>query len=110
VSRRDAILDSEAPRLPETTTRTSRNAALVGSIAAWTWTIVAGLGGLCYLIAQGPAKPTNGWFALFSGVAACPLTAVLVKRLAGIEVTGLARFTAAAAIFLLGRIALILGF
>jgi hypothetical protein len=31
------------------------------------------VGGLAALIVFGPWLLTNGWFALFSGVAACPL-------------------------------------
>jgi len=47
----------------------------IGLIAAWAWTIVAGIGGLGLIITLGPWPLTNGWFALFSGLSACPVTA-----------------------------------
>jgi hypothetical protein len=50
-------------------------------IGAWGWTIVAGIGGLGLIIALGRWPPTNGWFALFSGLSACPLTASLLKKM-----------------------------
>jgi hypothetical protein len=46
---------------------------LLGLIAAWAWTVVAGGGGLLLLLEKGPWPLTNGWFALLSGIAACPL-------------------------------------
>jgi len=57
---------------------------MLGWIAAWTWTILAGGGGLWLLWTKGPLPLTNGWFALLSGLAACPLTAWLFKKYAGI--------------------------
>ena len=45
-----------------------------GCFVAWAWTIVAGGGGLGLIITRGPWPLTNGWFALFSGISACPLT------------------------------------
>jgi len=48
-----------------------------GWLAAWAWTIIADGGGLGLLIKLGPLPLTNGWFALFSGISACPLTASL---------------------------------
>ncbi len=44
----------------------------VGAIAAWAWTIVAGIGGAGLIITLGPWPPTNGWFALFSGLSGLP--------------------------------------
>ena len=77
-----------------------------GWIVAWLWTIVAGGGGLGLLITLGPWPPTNGWFALFSGVSACPLTAWLLKRYTGWTPSGWARFATAALFILAGRTAL----
>ncbi len=70
------------------TTRANRIRQLVrgfGSIAAWGWTLLAGIGGLGLIITMGPWQPTNGWFALFSGLSACPLTAWLLKKCAAIR-------------------------
>jgi hypothetical protein len=78
----------------------------LGWIAAWAWTIVAGGGGLWLLWTKGPLPLTNGWFALFSGIAACPLTAWLLKRYTGIAVSGPVRIAAAALFFIAGKIAL----
>src|SRR6266446_10048591 len=77
-----------------------------GSLAAWVWTVVAGVGGLGLLITQGPLPLTNGWFALFSGISACPLTAWLVKRKAGITLSGWTRFAIAFLIIMVGRLVL----
>jgi len=81
-------------------------ARVFGWLAAWVWTIVAGIGGLGLLITQGPLPVTNGWFALFSGISACPLTAWLVKRMAGITLSGWTRFAIAFLIIMLGRLVL----
>jgi len=81
--------------------------ARLGWAAAWGWTLLAGGGGLWLLITRGPWPPTNGWFALGSGLAACPLTAAALRRYAGIAMSGWARLAAAAAFYVAGRIALI---
>lgn len=78
----------------------------LGSLVAWTWTILAGGGGLGLLITLGPLPPTNGWFALFSGVSACPLTSWLLKKYANITLTGWARFAIAGLFIVLGRLVL----
>jgi hypothetical protein len=78
----------------------------LGLIAAWGWTILAGIGGLGLIITSGPWPPTNGWFALFSGLSACPLTAWLLKKCASIDVPSWARFVAAVLFFVAGRLAL----
>jgi len=44
----------------------------------WTWTAIAGGGGLLMLIREGPWPLTNGWFALASGLCACPATACFI--------------------------------
>jgi hypothetical protein len=79
---------------------------LLGWIAAWGWTIVAGIGGLGLIITLGPWPPTNGWFALFSGLSACPFTAWLLKKCASINYPGWARFVVALLIIMAGRLAL----
>jgi len=81
---------------------------VVWAVAAWLWSIVAGGGGLLLLIEKGPLPITNGWFALMSGLCACPLTAVVLRRLAGVSPSGLIRLYAAAAFFIAGRIALLI--
>lgn len=52
----------------------------LGLIAAWTWTVVAGGGGLLLLLEEGPWPLTNGWFALLSGIAACPLVSWFLDK------------------------------
>jgi hypothetical protein len=78
----------------------------LGSLIAWAWTVVAGGGGLGLLITEGPWPPTNGWFALFSGLSACPLTAWLLTRYAGWTPSGWVRLGAAVLFILAGRTAL----
>ncbi|HUL66273.1 MAG TPA: hypothetical protein VLW55_16860 [Burkholderiaceae bacterium] len=78
---------------------------VIAAIVAWTWALVAGVGGLALLIHEGPLPITNGWFAMFSGVAACPLTASLLKKYAGVTVPGIVQFAAALVIFIAGRVA-----
>jgi hypothetical protein len=77
-------------------------------LAGWAWALLAGVGGLMLLIHEGPLPVTNGWFAMFSGIAACPLTATLLKKHAGLSVSGWAQFAVALLIFLAGRIAVVL--
>lgn len=84
-------------------------AVAVGWIAAWAWAIVAGGGGLWLLWTNGPWPLTNGWFALFSGVSACPATGWLLRRYAGVAVSGYVRLAVAVLFFVAGRVALILG-
>jgi hypothetical protein len=69
--------------------------ATLGLIAAWAWAALAGGGGAMLIIEKGPWPLTNGWFALSSGVAACPLTAWLANRFFGTSFSGRARFAAA---------------
>ncbi len=80
---------------------------LLGLIAAWAWTVVAGCGGLLLLIEKGPWTLTNGWFALLSGVAACPLASWFLEQHAQITISGRLRLAAAALLFIAGRIALV---
>ena len=78
----------------------SRNVYAIGSVVAailaWTWALVAGVGGLALLIRQGPT---------FSGVAACPLTAQLLKKHAGVTVPWMVQAAAALLIFIARRVA-----
>ena len=79
--------------------------SVVARILAWTWALVAGLGGLILLIHEGPLPITNGWFAMFSGIAACPLTASLLKKYAGVTVPGYVQFAVALLFLVAGRVA-----
>jgi len=84
-------------------------AALIGLSLGWAWTALAGGGGLMLLIQKGPWPLSNGWFAMFSGLAACPLLVPLARRFADVELTGRDRFTVALAFLFAGWIALRLG-
>lgn len=79
--------------------------AVFGLIAAWAWAILAGGGGLMLLIDKGPWPLTNGWFALCSGIAACPVTAWAAKRGFGVKLSGHTQFAAAGLIWLAGQLA-----
>jgi len=84
--------------------------AWLGELVAWGWAAAAGGGGAVLLVEHGPFKLTNGWFALMSGVAACPLTAYLLSRRARFSVSGRSRLAAAVVFFVAGKAALALGF
>ena len=62
-------------------------------------------GGLLLLLERGPWPLTNGWFAMLSGIAACPLISWISERYAGIKISGWVRFAAAALLFILGQVA-----
>ena len=79
----------------------------VAAISAWAWFFVAGIGGLVLLIHQGPWPITNGWFALFSGIAICPLLALLLKKYSGVAVSTHLQFLAALLILIAGRISVV---
>ena len=83
--------------------------AIAATSLAWTWTLLAGGGGLMLLVEKGPWPLTNGWFAMFSGIAACPLLVPLARRVAGVALSGRARFWAALAFLVAGRVALLIG-
>jgi len=93
-------------------TRIRRGVRIIGLAVAWTagwvWTLLAGLGGLMLLIHEGPLPITNGWFAMFSGFAACPLLPRFLKRAYGVTVSGWLQFAIALLIFIAGRIAVVL--
>src|SRR6266480_4700699 len=94
--------------MEQTTPRTwlQKLGRVCGWVVAWAWTIIAGVGGLGLLITLGPLPLTNGWFALFSGLSACPLTASLLRKYAGITLSGWARFAIAVFIIVIGRLVL----
>ena len=79
----------------------------VARISGWAWFLVAGVGGLALLVHQGPLPITNGWFAMFSGIAACPLLAWLLKKHSGMAVSAHAQFLAALFILIAGRISVV---
>ena len=63
---------------------------------------------LALLIHQGPLPITNGWFAMFPGIAACPLTASLVRRFVGVRISARAQFMVALLVMIAGRIAVVI--
>lgn len=77
-------------------------------MVAWAWALLAGVGGLVLLIHEGPWPITNGWFAMLSGLSACPLSAWLLKQYANIKVPLWAQFAIALLIMVAGRIAVVL--
>jgi hypothetical protein len=78
----------------------------VGVIAGWAWCLFVGAGALGILLLRGPWPPTNGWFALMSALAACPLTGQLLRDHARLKVSGWQQFGAAVLLVALGRFAL----
>src|SRR6185312_11896250 len=76
-------------------------------IVAWGWALLAGIGGLILLLHEGPLPITNGWFAMLSGVAACPLTGSLLRRYVGVTVPNWIQLAIALFIFIAGRIAVV---
>jgi hypothetical protein len=82
--------------------------AMVAMIVGWVWALIAGVGGLVLLIHEGPLPITNGWFAMFSGIASCPLTAWLSKRYANLAIPIYAQLAIALLIIIAGRIAVVL--
>jgi hypothetical protein len=81
--------------------------SVIAWLVAWGWAVIAGVGGFLLLVHQGPLPITNGWFAMFSGIAACPLTARLLKRYARLVVPDYVQFAVALLIFIAGRVAVV---
>lgn len=81
---------------------------VVAHVVAWGWFLLAGVGGFVLLIHEGPLPVTNGWFAMFSGIAACPGTAWLLKKYAGVTIRLRTQFAVALLFFLAGRVAVVL--
>jgi hypothetical protein len=77
-------------------------------VAAWFWTLLGGVGGFLLLLRLGPLPLTNGWFAMFSGVLACPLLPRFVESAFRLRVRWTTLLAASAAIMLAGRIAVAL--
>ena len=85
-------------------TPTWRRALVVlAVVAAWCWTLIAGVGGLLLLLYLGPLPLTNGWFAMFSGIAACPALPSLIQKVTGRRVRWGACVVVAALIMAAGR-------
>lgn len=83
-------------------------AFVIAWIVGWAWALLAGVGGLVLLIHEGPWPITNGWFAMFSGMTACPLSGWLLKRYANIRVPIWVQLAVALLIMIAGRIAVVL--
>ena len=64
----------------------------VGFLIAWAWTIFAGLGGFAMMV-QGHVGP--GFFAMLSGIVACPAFHGFAKTNLKIDLSGMARFVIA---------------
>lgn len=87
-------------------TRLGTASGWLAVIIGWAWCLLAGGGGLGILFLRGPWPPTNGWFALLSGLAACPLTGRILRNSTQLKVYAWQQFGAAALLVALGRIAL----
>ena len=72
----------------------------------WVWTLVVAGNGVLLLVTRGIWPPTNGWFAVLSGLAACPLFARPLEKRLGIKRALWLQFVLAATFFILGHIAL----
>jgi hypothetical protein len=77
-------------------------------MVGWAWALLAGVGGLILLIHEGPLPITNGWFAMFSGMSACPLSGFLLRKYARVKVPLAAQLAIALLIMIAGRIAVVL--
>ena len=81
--------------------------AWLAVIAGWAWCLFAAGGGFGLLLLRGPWPPTNGWFAMLSGLAACPLIGQMLRKSRRLKVSGWQQFGAAVLLVSLGRLALI---
>jgi hypothetical protein len=80
--------------------------AWLAVIAGWVWCFFAGGGGFGILLLRGPWPPTNGWFAMLSGLAACPFIGQLLRKSSRLKISGWQQFGAAVFLVSLGRMAL----
>jgi hypothetical protein len=80
---------------------------MIAWVVGWAWALLAGLGGLALIIHRGPLPITNGWFAMFSGLAACPLTAVALRKYAHVSVPAYVQLAVALMIMVAGRVAVV---
>lgn len=78
----------------------------LGITAGWAWCLFAAGGGMGLLFLRGPWPPTNGWFALMSGLVACPLVGRLLRHSGHLRISGWQQFGAAVLLVSLGRSAL----
>jgi hypothetical protein len=78
----------------------------IAIVAGWVWCLFAAGGGLGLLLLRGPWPPTNGWFALASGVAACPFVGQQLRSF-NFKISGWQQFAAAVLLVSLGRAALL---
>lgn len=101
------IIASSAAFAPRMNIHARTVTMAVAQVSAWAWFLVAGIGGLALLIHQGPLPITNGWFAMFSGIAACPLLAFLLKKYSGVAVSAHVQLFAALLILIAGRISVV---
>ena len=102
---------SDVANVKEKTISRTTFGSTLGRIVAWAWAIVAGGGGLGWLLwtkGPWPLSETVG-SALLSGVSACPATSWFFKKYAGVAISGYVRLGAAAFFFVAGRIALAVG-
>jgi hypothetical protein len=100
-----AVVTAAASNKPPTLL--NRIGILFAQAVAWIWGLVLSIGGLALLIHEGTWPITNGWFALFSGLAACPFSAWLLKRYAGIKVPLSIQLLIALLISIAGRAAVV---
>jgi hypothetical protein len=87
-------------------TATDRILGWIALAAGWAWCLFAGGGGFGILLLRGPWSPTNGWFALMSGLVACPLLGRMLRNSNRLQVSGWQQFGAAVLLVSLGRLAL----
>ncbi len=102
------IIAAAAGLVSAATNRPLRGVARITiKLVAWGWFFLAGIGGLMLLIHEGPLPITNGWFAMFSGIAACPVVAPLLGKYVGIRISSGVQFLMALLIMIAGRIAVV---
>lgn len=93
-------MDAIAEPLP------TRVLKVLGQIAGWGWFLFCGGGGFGLILIRGPWPLTNGWFALFSGLSAWPVTAWIVRKTTGVWISGWLQLALAIGFIIAGRTAL----